>query len=262
MSRELDQLGRPRGDIVNHGRAGCYSKGISIVDTPWGALVAWQDGTPGDLAVEMSRGQGDSTEVSSVEVNGCCPVFGNIAETPVLLWGEYSLSREQTKSVVMLQQLDERGARSGPPRVIAQSGVEETWPSITSSPDGTSGVIYRGEHPEHMNPQAFFLRLDARGKAISKPLRICRYDGQTRAVLMTTGRVWVNIAVRSWAREWILGFDRFEPDGKRIGAQLHVFADHVKFTDVDAIRIGTKYGLLFAEDHPKQRVWFAQVACR
>lgn len=262
MSRELDCLGCPQGSILTHGRAGCYSKGISIVDTPRGALVAWNDGTPSDLAVMMSHGEGDATEVSSQGTNGCCPVFGRLGGSPVLLWGQYTLSRDRAESAVQLQKLDADGAISGPPRSIADSSVEETWPTLVSSPDGTSGVMYRDEHPDYVTPQGYFLRLDGRGEAISEPLRICRYDGQTRAVLMTTGKVWVNIAVRSWAREWILGLDRFEPDGKRIGAQLHVFADHVKYTDVDAVRIGTKYALLFAEDHPKQRIWFAQVRCR
>jgi hypothetical protein len=262
MSREIDDLGCPVDEIVSHGRAGCYSKGISSVDTPSGALVAWQDGTPSDLAVMMTRGDGDAVRVSTNGSNACCPVFGQLGESTALLWGEYSISGDDIDSAVLLQRLGDDGERENAPHTLATSAVAETWPVIASSPDGSSGLIYRDKHPEHMSPQAYFLRLGVRAKAFSDPIRICRYDGPTRAVLMTTGEVWVNIAVRSWAREWILGFDRFEPDGARIGAQLHVFADHVRFTDVDALRVGTKYTVLFAEDHPRQRVWFAQVRCR
>jgi len=43
---------------------------------------------------------------------------------------------------------------------------------------------------------------------------------------------------------------------------LHVFANQVRFTDVDALRVGTRYLLLYAEDEPRQRVWLAAIRCR
>ncbi len=79
---------------------------------------------------------------------------------------------------------------------------------------------------------------------------------------MNAGRIWTAVESRSLGRALILGFDRFDVGGRRVGAQLHIFAYRVRFTDVDGLILGKRYLLLYSEDRPRQRVWFSQVRCR
>jgi hypothetical protein len=260
QTRELGVNGRPRGPSIRHGRAGCYSRGISLADHARGGMVAWQDGTPGELAVMVSGITGKPTRITPAEVDGCCPVFGVLRGAPVLFWAQHGLEAEPAKATVSMQRL-RPGEVPGPPTAIVETAVGDAWPAFAEDARGF-GLIYRDRRATDRYEQLFFLHADTAGAVLSDPVSVGRYNGRTRGVLMNAGPIWAAVEGRTLGRAAILGFDRFDGVGERIGAQLHIFAYDVRFTDVDALRLGTRYLLLYSEDRPRQRVWSAPVKCR
>jgi hypothetical protein len=161
----------------------------------------------------------------------------------------------------MAHPLDGEARPSEGPQEIAESRLAESWPAAVEC-GGDMAFVYRDRRGGDSRDQLFLGRLSASGEVLRRPQRVARFDGRSRASLLTNGHVVASVALRSWSKEWILGFDRFDCAGQRQGAELHVFANQVRFTDVDALRVGTRYLLLYAEDEPEQRVWLAAIHCR
>lgn len=260
QTRALDRDGRPLGPPVKLGRAGCYSRGITIAGRERDGLVAWQDGTPGDLAIMVAAGAGEPIRLSPRDVDGCCPSFGLVDGQPVLVWSQHRLGPVPERAAVQALRFGAAGEREGP-FTIVETEVDEPWPAIAEGPGGF-GLIYRDRRRRDRYEQAYFVRADLGGHTLSRPVGVGRYNGRARAVLMNAGDLWASVSPRNLRKTLMLGFDRFALDGQRIGAQLHIFAHDIRFTDVDALTMGTRYVLLYSEDRPRQRVWLSQVRCR
>lgn len=255
---QLDGSGATRRSIRPLGRAGYYSRGIAVGESRGVPVVLWSDGVPGDVSVRLARGQGEPVRLSSPGSNGCCPSLVEIAGETHAMWGQYEVERSGS-SVVLMNLEQSETAREH--RVLVSATVAEPWPVATST-DGGLDLVYRSRRQWDTRDQLVFTRFDSQLQTTLSATRLGRYDGPTAATLLTNGSVWVSVAIRSWSREMIVALDRFNGLGERLGAEMHVFADEVRFTDVDAIRVNDRYVFIYAEDEPSQRIWLAEARCR
>ncbi len=260
LLRTVDERGSPTSPPVMLGRAGTYSKGIAVAPGPAGPMVLWNDGVPGDPSVKQHvSGLSAPRRLSSRRRNGCCPHVVATEQGYLAAWGEYLVT--DPSGWVMAQRFDSEGSPLSDPVVITRTRTREAWPSLEPTPDGFA-LMYRDRLEDSTLDGLFFMRFGEGDERVVGPIHLGRYDGPTRGVLLSTSEVFVTVAVRSWARERILGIDRFDWLGNRIGAEMHVYFDYLRLTDADAIRDGTRYILVFSEDNPNQKVWWATVQCQ
>lgn len=218
--RRLGPSGNPLGDLEVLGRAGVYSEGISVASGEDHGIVLWNDGVPGDLSIRAAPFGSKSIRLSRENMNACCPFVTSSVEGFIALWGEYSFDKDD--SSIMLQKFSKNGALIGKAQTLIKTKVNVSWPSLVSSEDEMS-LIYRDKRQGDRLEQLFFARFDHRAEPLQEPKRLGRFDGKTQATLLRTGNVFFALAVRSWSKEMILGVNRFNPQGQRIGAEFHVF---------------------------------------
>lgn len=255
----LDDRGEPTGGPLELGRAGVFSKGIAVAKVNSTPLVVWQDGVPGSLVVKAKTEGLPTTILSDIERNGCCPHVVADGDGFITAWGEFVVNRSVAK--IMVRRFGKDGVPLAESSEVLETRVQEPWPALTVLNDGF-GMIYRDRTSQRSLENLFFARFDDENRPIIEPSHLGRYDGPTRGVLLTAGEILMAFEVRSWSRERIIGFDRFDGQGTRIGAQAHLFFDHLRLTDVDGLRQGTRYVVLYAEDQPRQAVWLTELRCR
>ena len=257
---EVDFDGRRTGEETLVGRAGYYSRGLDVVVGATGTpVMVWQDGTPGDLAVRLAGAGEEVIRLSPRSVNACCPTLLDRGDHLIAAWGQYEV--QQPVARVVGRRLSPTGEPEGEPTQLVETVVQAPWPALTAV-EGGFGMVYRDRRRFDTRDQLVFRRFSDELHQEGSSHRVGRYNGRTRATLLTNGEVWAAFTLRSWSDEWIVALDRFSGEGERIGAQLHVFADEVVFTDVDVLRHRDRYVLLMAEERPRTRVQIAPINCQ
>jgi hypothetical protein len=127
---------------------------------------------------------------------------------------------------------------------------------------GQIGIVYRDDRDEDDTAEFYFAKLDSSGAATLPPKRISRSDGY-QGPRISGGLPVFSATVRSFQRELLIGVNRFDLKGEKLGGEFQIYADKSNFTLV-AIAAGENNAMLiYAEDMDgKSRVLAGSVVCK
>jgi hypothetical protein len=229
------------------------------------ALVAWHDVTDEGPRVRLA-----ALDLRTMRRTGAAELPGNLPRF------DPSLAADGTAALLTWAEegppgtsgLAVRTAPIGPElalgeqHVVTRIGFHDPAPCLAALPDGF-GLLYRDDEDGDAVLEYHFSALDRTGAPLRPPARISRADGPRGPVLVPGAGPLFGVAIRSFQRNLLVGLNRFDLAGAKLGGEFQVYADKSDFTRVVAAADGEAAILLYAEDRQgRGRVLASRVQCR
>lgn len=247
------------------GTAGEYATRISAAAKGKKLFVAWHDGDLSASRLHLARVRIEDFHVEKETVVSrsgilASPVLTDVDGRVMLAWSETvnddaNLSSEVKVAFVSddLRLLSESTAAAG--RFIYPT------PDIHVV-EGGVGLLYRDDDDRDDTPEFYYLLLNPAGKAAQRKQRISQSDGLRGPSLAPFGGMNVVATIRSFQRNLLIGLNRFDQTGTKLGGEFQVYADKTDFVRVDLSANEASLLMVYAEDRRnKGRVIAGQVIC-
>lgn len=133
---------------------------------------------------------------------------------------------------------------------------------LVASGDGF-GLVFRDDLDDDEVPEYYHVALSARGDPLTVPTRISQSDGFTGPKLAVQNELIVSAAIRSFQRNLLIGLNRFDDRGRKVGGELQIYADKTDFVRVDVAANEVVTLLVYGEDREgRGRVLSSRLGCR
>jgi hypothetical protein len=250
---------------VRVGSAGEYATRISGVRADSGLVAVWHDGGFASSKLRLARLDPASL---SVEKRNLLEGKGAVA-SPVLL-------RSDGQTVLAWSETETRGG--GPASLINTAVVSSTLDIGAISTVAESGFLYpspdmavmgdrigltfRDDADRDETPEYHLALLRADGTPLSERARISQADGYRGPSLAVSDGTFLGATVRSFQRNLLIGLNRFDQKGNKLGGEFQVYADKTDFVRVDISENKNTLLLVYAEDQRSSgRILAGQVMC-
>ena len=247
------------------GSAGEYASRISLAADGDRIAVAWHEGDLGGSKIFVAALDPETLEVISTRevedgaVAGVDIAFGE--EGGMIAWSRTAHDGVEPRSLVRAAVLDGDLDR-GRPRTIAACRHLDPQPSLVAMAGGEFGLAYRDDDDEDMRPEYYFVRLDARGEPVGKSARISRADGFTGPELAAVDSLVYGAVIRSFQHNLLVGLNRFDEFGRKLGGEFQIYADKSDFVRVAMATNDDEILLVYGEDRRGSgRILSGHVAC-
>ncbi len=247
------------------GPAGEYATRISAAAKGNKLFVAWHDGDLSASRLRLARVRIDDfcvekeVVVSRSEILAS-PVLTEANGRVMLAWSETVNSDTRLSSEVKIAFV------SDDLRLVTES-TAATGRFIYPTPDigsveGGVGVLYRDDDDRDDTPEFYYVLLNPSGKVAQHKQRISQSDGLRGPSLASLGDMNVVATIRSFQRNLLIGLNRFDQAGTKLGGEFQVYADKSDFVRVDLSANEASLLMVYAEDRRNMgRVIAGQVTC-
>ena len=247
---------------VRLGTAGEYATRISGVLADDGLIVVWHDGGLASSKLRLDPASLSVEKKSLLEGKGvvASPVLLRSSGHTVLAWSETATGERGATSLIntaVVSSALDIGAIS----TVAESGFLYPSPDMAVMGDRI-GLTFRDDADRDDTPEYHFTLLGARGAPLSKRARISQADGYRGPSLAVADGAFLGAAVRSFQRNLLIGLNRFDQEGNKLGGEFQVYADKTDFVRVDVSENRNALLLVYAEDRRSSgRILAGQVMC-
>ncbi|MCK9522819.1 MAG: hypothetical protein M0R76_07185 [Proteobacteria bacterium] len=147
---------------------------------------------------------------------------------------------------------------------VAKVRVFDAAPAVIPMADGF-GIAFRDDRDDDGEAEFYFARIGNSGTVLSAPKRISRADGPRGPRIdsaSANGPVF-SAQIRSYQRNFLLGINRFDVWGQKMGGEFQVYADKSEFLLADVDVNGDAALFVYAESSDRGgRILSAVVHCR
>lgn len=225
---ELDDLGAPIADPIHVGAAGVYSDGAALAASPRGWVAAWHDGAPGAFRVRVAELDHDGRVsprggrvIASEGRSAWSPSIGTHAGRWVITWQETWFDERRREAGVL------RAHEHGRTRDAREVARPEAGPSATWF-GGRWILSYRDNRDRDRHAEYYVGPLGAarhRAPSASDDERISRANGPRPPRLVACGPILLGVAVRSFARNMLVGVNRIGDGLAKRGGELQIYEE-------------------------------------
>ena len=259
-----DKAGRaPKGTRL--GPAGEYATRITAQPERDRLIVAWHDGELGASRLRLARMNISTLQVekeSVVKRSGmlASPVMALAEGRLAMAWSETVKSETDPSSFVKTALVSPE-LEMGPESTIATCRFIYPSPDLAAVKGGL-GLVFRDDADKDDTPEFYFTLLNRQGKAAQKKQRISQSDGLRGPSLIYFNHMFLGATIRSFQRNLLIGLNRFNKGGTKLGGEFQVYADKTDFVRVDISTNEKTLMMVYAEDRRnKGRIIAGQIAC-
>ncbi len=124
------------------------------------------------------------------------------------------------------------------------------------------GLTFRDDADRDDTPEYHFALLSPDGASVIARQRISQADGYRGPSLISVDGAFLGAAIRSFQRNLLIGINRFDPLGTKLGGEFQVYADNTDFVRVDVSQNAENLLMVYAEDRDSNgRILAGQVMC-
>lgn len=250
---------------IQLGEAGEYGSSIAAVRLQDRLIVAWHEGALATSTVQMAVLSFDPLHVhrrQSFEYGHvlASPTLASIGQSALLAWSRTVQDAEGPMSEVLAVQLD-TSLRLNRHTVVNRGRYLDSRPFAMPISDHF-GLVFRDDRDPDGTAEFYFTRLDKKASMLQSPRRISRADGFRGPQIAGVQPVY-SAAVRSFQRNLLIGLNRFDLRGTKLGGEFQVYADKSDFIRVALAVRDSSVLLVYGEDRQGSgRVLSARVECR
>ena len=245
------------------GPAGEYASRISLVADEEDIIVAWHDGMLSGSRVRLARLDRKSRVVAKREIlknDSASPALAMSDGQPAMAWSETVAGDRGGKSTIKVA-LFSKDLDLDSGRTVATSRFVYPSPSLSASRNGFA-LLFRDDEDGDETPEYHFLALSSAGKITGDRERISTSDGLRGPTLVESGDGFIGATIRSFQRNLLIGLNRLDGRGRKMGGEFQVYADKSDFVRVDIAERGGKVVIVYAEErHDRGRVLAGTVTC-
>jgi hypothetical protein len=250
------------------GEAGLFSTGLSLTRSGQSVIIAWQDTRGEHSRIPLATLHAQTLQVQQTQVierpDGVFgPALATAGNRTLAVWTERNRDGDdEMPHRLMAAFLTPELLPDAPVRI---SGVRlhDATPALIPLADAF-GLAFRDDLDNDDELEFYFTTLPAAGgTAASSPQRISRADGPAGPRIGSASGLVYSAQVRSYQRNLLVGFNRFDQEGTKLGGEFQVYADKSDFllADVDVREDGAL--LVYAEASDRGgRILSAAVHCR
>jgi hypothetical protein len=269
---QIPASGVGQSRVLRLGPVGEYATRITLAAVVDGVIVAWHEGVlphhglndTSDLRLAFVKKEDsahvESSVVVAVKNAAASPALATSGDGALLAWTEISHHQDGVGSLIKVASVSkelELGGRF----LVAKGRFLESSPALVPVGDGF-GIVFRDDADEDDTPEFYFSLLDKNGRMLETPRRISQADGLHGPALVKTGSTVISATIRSFQRNLLIGLNRFNTKGVKLGGEFQVYADKTDFIRVDLAALADKMVMIYAEDRGgKGRVLTGQVLC-
>ncbi len=250
---------------VQIGRAGEYANCITAMKLDKELIIAWHEGMLSSSRVLLARVQiAQMRVVKSDSLSGdsafSSPSLVAVDGRSLLVWSETAHGNKETRSLVRAAPLS-KSLELGERKTVATGRFLDPAPSMARV-GNLFGIVYRDDADKDDTPEFYFSLIDANGAVTLSPERISQADGWRGPSLIYNAPHLVSATIRSFQRNLLIGVNRFDKEGVKLGGEFQVYADKTDFTRVDLAASDDSMMMLYTEDRRGSgRVLAGSVAC-
>jgi hypothetical protein len=259
----LDSDGVERN--IELGPAGEYASRIALVAGDKAIIVAWHDGELGASGIRMERVHRRNIKIVKkvtyrAETAAASPTLAKNGDRVAMAWSETLPTSRMGESVVKVAIL-RADLSLGAPKTVTTSRFMHPSPSLTVADSGFA-LVFRDDEDGDDTPEYHFLSLDGAGEKRGARARISTADGLRGPTLVPVDDGFIGATIRSFQRNLLIGLNRMDKRGRKLGGEFQVYADNTDFVRVDIAKNRGKVIIVYAEDRrEKGRVLAATVKC-
>ncbi len=250
---------------IRLGPAGEYATRITGVAVGDDLIVVWHDGGLSSSKLRFARLAAGTLEVKARKVMegagvAASPVLARSAGRTVLAWSETERSDTRLRSYV-------KTARVSPSLALTSEATVVESRFLYPSPDMAVmgerlGLTFRDDADRDDTPEYHFALLSPDGASVIARQRISQADGYRGPSLISVDGAFLGAAIRSFQRNLLIGINRFDPLGTKLGGEFQVYADNTDFVRVDVSQNAENLLMVYAEDRDSNgRILAGQVMC-
>ncbi|MDD5306720.1 MAG: hypothetical protein PHU25_05300 [Deltaproteobacteria bacterium] len=263
----LGLVGRTKGPIrlVNLGPAGPFASGIAVAEANGRIVAIWYDGTETGALLRLASVDPESGSVMAVNaVDAGAPVSGvALAASGDTLFMAAAMGRSEKRAprfgvhvAAVSPDLELKSFVR-----VAGSRFVDPAPALAAIGSGFA-LAYRDETDGDRLAESFLARLDRTGRLEGRPVPVSRADGAEGPQVVACGPELIVASVRSFERSLIVGSNRLDSHGAKLGGEFQVYADKSDFTRVALAPMGTGVLMAYVEDGADGgRVLASRVVC-
>ncbi len=252
--------------VVRLGSAGVFAAGIDVGVRGEEAIAVWHEGASERSRLKMALvSLQDMKVVSKKRISGRGVMSGSaiavVESNAMLAWNDLDHSGGAPRCVVRAAPLGD-GLSLGERKDVAECGFPNPEPALAPAGRGEIGIAFRDERDDDEMPEYYFAVLGSDGSPLREPTRISRADGAEGVRLDEAGGRFFGVAIRSFQRNLLVGMNRFDARGRKLGGEFQVYADKSNFTKVAVAAEKNRAVLVYAEDgRDRSRVLASSVSC-
>jgi hypothetical protein len=261
----LSPLSEINPSVIRIGVTGEYANRIAAVKCAQDLIVAWHEGMLDSSGVILARLGIDPLRIEKTSRLTGGNAMSNPSLSPagscaLIAWTEIihqdNLTASLVKIAALSPDLEVRAVRE-----VARARFLDPAPQL-SRMDDQAGLVFRDDADKDDTPEFYFTLLGPNGKTIFDPKRISQADGWRGPSLIYDAPNFVSAAIRSFQRNLLIGVNRFDKKGEKLGGEFQVYADKTDFTRVDLAASGDTILMIYAEDRRGSgRVLTSQIKC-
>jgi hypothetical protein len=255
------------GPWLRLGESGPNATSIDVVTHGDRLWVAWHEGRDAAseialVSVAMEDDQGKLLCSRRLERPSAVlsPALVSGPSGVLLAFAEVSRA-SPPKVLIHVERLDENleGEKS---YTVGQGSYLHPTVDLVASGNGF-GLVFRDDMDDDQVPEYYHVALSAQGEPLSAPTRISQSDGFTGPRLAAQNELIVGAAIRSFQRNLLIGLNRFDHRGRKVGGELQIYADKTDFVRVDVAANEDTTLLVYGEDGDgRGRVLSSRLGCR
>ncbi|MDJ0765123.1 MAG: hypothetical protein QNJ97_19235 [Myxococcota bacterium] len=251
--------------MLRIGPAGEYANRITARKIGNEVVVAWHEG-----ALDASRILIVRLDVAPLKVLARGSIKGEGAvshpslaardQTLLVGWTETSHMGTGLKSLVKVGPLS-RDLRTTSITTAYSGRFLDTAPVLTPV-DDRFGLVFRDDADGDDTPEFYVALVEKSGSVSMSAQRISQADGWKGPGVVYREPHFISAAIRSFQRNLLIGLNRFDRSGVKLGGEFQVYADKTDFVRVDLAVNERGVLLVYAEDrHGEGRILSGSVVC-
>lgn len=252
--------------ILRIGSAGENAARIAIAPLGDMIVVAWHDGVVGSSFINIALFETVSfrktKETRMIGNNSVLsPALAAVGKGAMLAWTENASTGGRASTLVKVAPIGQ-DLKIGAATTVRACRFSDPAPSLAVVGDHV-GIAFRDDADDDDTPEYYFAMLDSKGALAEKPARISRSDGVQGPILARLGSVVAGATIRSFQRNMLVGLNRFDIKGVKLGGEFQIYADKTDFNRVAIAAIGQSVLLVYAEERSNaSRVIAGFVGCK
>jgi hypothetical protein len=257
--------------VCHLGPAGEYADRIAAATVDDGLVVAWHDGMMRASKIRLVKIE---TRTFTVENRAAYSGAGLMASPTLavkdgiltMAWSETIIGKKSTEHVGSGTSAVKIGVISrdlglSAVNTLATSRFVNPSPALAVSDDGLA-LVFRDDEEDNETPEYHFLPLNATGTPRDRRQRISTSDGLRGPRMVATLDGYLGVTIRSFQRNFLIGLNRMDRLGRKMGGEFQVYADKSDFIRVDLAEHGGQVMMVYAEDRQnKGRILAGSVSC-
>lgn len=229
-----------------------YAHRISVADFDGSLYVAWHEGRLNRSDVVLSRVDPDTLaiegtrRIASDDAAIASPSLVSTKGGVMVAWTETERTVNSPSTIVHLAQLD-RNLKLSQRRTVAKASFVDPAPALVYV-ENRVGVVFRDDKDGDDTQEYYFSLFDLNGEKARVTKRISQADGWRGPCVTAMPPYLFGAAVRSFQRNLLIGLNRFDLRGSKLGGEFQLYADKTQFVRVDIAATAENTMMVYAED--------------